>query len=96
MLGQNRGINREVSEKMINHLPYKVFITAAVTGSGDTTAKHPGVPKSPEEIADAAIKCAKAGAAIVHCHVRCPITGKPSKDIKYYREVFRLIRAYLI
>jgi uncharacterized protein (DUF849 family) len=42
-----------------------VFITAAVTGAGDTCGKHPGVPVTPAEIAAAAIKSAEAGAAIV-------------------------------
>lgn len=69
-----------------------VFITAAVTGSGDTCGKHPGVPKSPREIADAAIACAKAGAAIIHMHVREPKCGKPSRELALYRETFRLIR----
>lgn len=69
-----------------------VFITAAVTGSGDTCDKHPGVPKSPKEIADSAIACAKAGAAIIHMHVRHPKTGIPSRELALYREVFRLCR----
>ena len=43
-----------------------VFITAAVTGAGETTEKHPGVPVTPKQIADAAIASAKAGAAVVH------------------------------
>ena len=55
------------------------IITCAVTGSGDTAGKHPDLPKSPEEIARAAIEAAKAGAAIAHIHVREPGTGKPVK-----------------
>ena len=50
----------------------EVFITAAITGSGDTTGKSDKVPVTPEQIANAAIDAAKAGAAVVHCHVRNP------------------------
>ena len=69
-----------------------VFITCAVTGSGGTQDRSPHVPRSPEEIANAAIEAAKAGAAIVHCHVRDPETGEPSRKIEYYREVTARIR----
>ncbi len=70
----------------------EVFITCAVTGSGGTQDKSPHVPRSPEEIATSAIEAAKAGAAIVHCHVRDPETGKPARDPKLYREVTERIR----
>ncbi len=70
-----------------------VFITAAVTGSGATQDKSPHVPRSPEEIANSAIDAAKAGAAIVHCHVRDPETGAPSRDLGYYRELTERVRA---
>ncbi len=70
----------------------EVFITCAVTGSGGTQDRSPHVPRSPEQIANSAIDAAKAGAAIVHCHVRDPETGKPSRDPKYYREVTERIR----
>ena len=70
----------------------EVFITCAVTGSGGTQDRSPHVPRSPEQIAASAIAAAKAGAAIVHCHVRDPETGKPSRDPKYYREVTERIR----
>ncbi len=70
----------------------EVFITCAVTGSGATQDRSPHVPRSPAEIAESAIAAAKAGAAIVHCHVRDPETGKPSRDPKYYREVTERIR----
>lgn len=69
------------------------IITCAVTGSGDTAAKHPDLPKSPDEIATAAIEAAKAGAAIAHIHVREPGTGKPVRDVALYREVVDRIRA---
>ncbi|MBW8637724.1 3-keto-5-aminohexanoate cleavage protein [Hoeflea sp. WL0058] len=69
-----------------------VFITCAVTGSGGTQDRSPHVPRSPREIAASAIDAAKAGAAIVHCHVRDPQTGAPSRDPALYREVTERIR----
>ena len=73
----------------MNHNP---IITCAVTGSGDTAGKHPDLPKSPAEIATAAIEAAGAGAAIAHIHVREPGTGKPARDVDLYREVVDRIR----
>ena len=70
----------------------EVFITCAVTGSGGSQDRSPHVPRSPEQIANSAIDAAKAGAAVVHCHVRDPETGKPSRDGRLYREVTERIR----
>lgn len=70
----------------------EVFITAAITGSGGTQDRSPHVPRSPKQIADSAIAAAKAGAAVVHCHVRDPETGAPSRKLAYYREVTDRIR----
>lgn len=70
----------------------EVFITCAVTGSGSTQDRSPHVPRSPKEIAASAIAAAKAGAAVVHCHVRDPETGAPSRKLEYYREVTDRIR----
>ena len=69
-----------------------VFITCAVTGSGGSQDKSPHVPRSPAEIAASAIEAAKAGAAVVHCHVREPDSGAPSRKLEYYREVTDRIR----
>lgn len=69
-----------------------VFITCAVTGSGDTAGKSPHVPRSPKQIAEAAIEAARAGAAVVHCHVRDPETGAPSRKQSLYKEVTDRIR----
>lgn len=69
-----------------------VFITCAVTGSGGTQDRSHLVPRSPQQIAESAIDAAKAGAAIVHCHVRDPDTGAPRRDIELYREVTERIR----
>ncbi len=71
----------------------EVFITCAVTGSGGTQERSPHVPRSPREIADAAIAAAQAGAAVVHCHVRDPVTGAPSRDPVLYRELTEHVRA---
>ncbi len=70
-----------------------VFITCAVTGSGDTVDKHPGVPVTPQQIAEAAIEAAKAGAAIAHMHVRDPKTGKAARRVELYAEVVDRIRS---
>lgn len=70
-----------------------VFITCAVTGAGDTTGRSPHVPVTPQEIAASAIDAAKAGAAVVHCHVRDPETGAASRRLDLYREVTDRIRA---
>ena len=69
-----------------------VFITCAVTGSGSSQDRSEHVPRSPQQIADSAIDAARAGAAIVHCHVRDPDTGTPSRKLEYYREVTDRIR----
>lgn len=69
-----------------------VFITCAVTGSGSSQDKSPHVPRSPEAIANAAIEAAKAGAAVVHCHVREPDSGVPSRRPALYRELTERIR----
>ena len=71
---------------------FNAFITCAVTGSGNTVGKHPDIPVTPAQIADAAIDSAKAGAAIVHIHVRDPKTGAPSRDPKLFAEVVQRIR----
>ncbi len=70
----------------------EVFITCAVTGSGGTQDRSPHVPRSPQQIAESAIAAARAGAAVVHCHVRDPETGRPARDPKLYREVTNRIR----
>jgi uncharacterized protein (DUF849 family) len=69
-----------------------VIITCAVTGSGGSVGIHPAIPVTPEEIADAAIEAARAGAAIVHIHVREPDTGKASRRPDLFREVVDRIR----
>ena len=71
----------------------EVFITCGVTGSGGTQDRSPHVPRSPEQIAAAAVDAGKAGAAVVHCHVRDPETGQRRRDLHLYREVTERIRA---
>lgn len=70
----------------------KTVITCAVTGSADTTGKSKAVPVTPKQIADAALDAGKAGAAVVHIHVRDPETGKASMDLELYRETVGRIR----
>ena len=71
----------------------KVIITCAVTGNLTTLEQTPHLPVTPEQIADACLGAAEAGAAIVHIHVRDPATGKPSMELDYYRDVVERIRA---
>ncbi|MEM7026054.1 MAG: 3-keto-5-aminohexanoate cleavage protein [Pseudomonadota bacterium] len=71
----------------------KVIITCAVTGSITRPDQHPDLPVTPEQIADAAIGAANAGAAVTHIHVRDPKTGAPSMELDLYREVVERIRA---
>lgn len=70
-----------------------VFITCAVTGVGDTTDASELVPVTPQQIADAAIEAARAGAAVVHIHVRDPQTGKGARDVALYHEVVERVRS---
>jgi 3-dehydrocarnitine:acetyl-CoA trimethylamine transferase len=71
----------------------EVFITCAVTGAGDTTGASDRVPVTPDQIADAAIEAARAGAAVAHIHVRDPETGRGSRDPALYRAVVERVRA---
>lgn len=70
----------------------KVIITAAVTGSRPTKEMNPAVPYTPQDIAQSAIECYRAGAAIAHIHVRDPQTGEPAFKIELFREVTDRIR----
>ena len=72
---------------------WDVFVTCAITGAGDTTGKSPHVPVSPQQIAESAIEAARAGAAIVHIHVRNPETGIGARDTELYAEVVERVRA---
>ena len=70
----------------------KVIITCAVTGAIHTPTMSPHLPITPQEIADAAVGAAQAGAAIVHLHARDPVDGRPTQDPKYFREFAADIR----
>ena len=70
-----------------------VFITCAVTGAGATADRSELVPVLPRDIADAAIEAGRAGAAVVHIHVRDPATGRGARDPALYREVVERIRS---
>lgn len=71
----------------------KVIVTVAVTGGQTTREQHPGLPVTPEEIAQAAYECYNEGAAIVHIHVRDPKTGKRSMELEYYAETVQRLKA---
>jgi uncharacterized protein (DUF849 family) len=68
------------------------FITCAVTGAGALGERSERVPVTPEQIADAALEAARAGAAVVHIHVRDPATGRGSRDVALYRAVVERLR----
>ena len=70
----------------------EVIITCAVTGAGQTVGLHPAIPVTPEQIANAAIEAAEAGAAIAHIHVRDVETGKGNRDPALFRDVVQRIR----
>jgi uncharacterized protein (DUF849 family) len=72
---------------------WDVFVTCAVTGAGDSTGRSDKVPVTPQQIAEAAIEAAKAGAAVAHIHVRDPRTGKGARDPKLYAEVVDRVRS---
>ncbi|TFG05803.1 MAG: 3-keto-5-aminohexanoate cleavage protein [Promethearchaeota archaeon] len=71
----------------------KLIITVAPTGSLTTKEQLPWIPVTPREIATAALESYKAGAAVVHIHVRDPETGKAVQDLELYRETMEYIRA---
>ncbi|HWZ46599.1 MAG TPA: 3-keto-5-aminohexanoate cleavage protein [Herbaspirillum sp.] len=70
----------------------KVIITCAITGNLTKPEQHPGLPITPQQIAESALEAAMEGAAVAHIHVRDPETGKPSMKIAHYREVIERIR----
>ncbi len=67
------------------------IISCAVTGNITTIKQYPSLPCTPEQIANACIGAARAGAAIAHIHVRYP-DGRPSMELEHYREVVQRIR----
>ena len=69
----------------------KVIITSAVTGAIHTPSMSPHLPVSPEEIAEAALAAAQAGAAIVHLHARDPRDGRPSQDVRHFEPILERV-----
>jgi uncharacterized protein (DUF849 family) len=70
----------------------EAFITCAITGAGDTVARSEHVPVTPDQIASSALEAARAGAAVVHIHVRDPDTGRGARDPALFRAVVERIR----
>jgi len=85
----SRGPQNRSEETFMNN---EVIISCAVTGAGDSVGVHPAIPVTPEQIANAAIEAAKAGAAIAHIHVRDVETGKGNRDRALFREVVERVR----
>ena len=71
----------------------KVIITSAVTGAIHTPSMSRYLPVSPDEIADAALGAAEAGAAIVHMHARDPKDGRPSQDPEHFAPILEKLKA---
>jgi uncharacterized protein (DUF849 family) len=70
----------------------KVIITCAITGAIHTPSMSPFLPVTPQEIADAAIEAAEAGAAIVHLHARDPLTGKPDQSPEAFAPFLQVVK----
>ncbi|WP_439498886.1 3-keto-5-aminohexanoate cleavage protein [Bosea sp. (in: a-proteobacteria)] len=70
----------------------KVIITCAVTGAIHTPSMSPHLPVTAQEIADAAIGAAEAGAALVHVHARDPVTGKPDQSPEAFEPFLKVIK----
>ena len=73
-------------------MPRDVIVTCAVTGSHQNFHKHPDYPNTPRQIAQSCLEARRAGAAIVHVHVRDPETGAAAGETALYREVVERVR----
>src|SRR5215207_1762835 len=82
----------DAADTIAGRVNTEVFITCAVTGAGDTTLSSERVPVTPQQIAESAIEAARAGAAVVHIHVRDPASGRGSRDVALYREAVERVR----
>lgn len=71
----------------------KTIITCAVTGAIHTPSMSPHLPVTPQEIADAAVAAAKAGAAVLHLHARNPEDGRPDQNPELFRKILPLIQS---
>ncbi|MEO8753317.1 MAG: 3-keto-5-aminohexanoate cleavage protein [Casimicrobiaceae bacterium] len=70
----------------------RTIINCAITGAGDTVRTNPHVPVTPQQIAEESVAAARAGASVVHLHVRDPATGRASMETALYRETVERIR----
>src|ERR1700710_2001498 len=70
----------------------KVIITCAVTGAIHTPSMSMALPVTPQEIADAAVDAAEAGAALVHLHARNPKTGQPDQSPEAFAPFLKIIK----
>src|SRR5215471_11869331 len=93
MVRPSQDVQRQFAYRTEDGLNWEVFITCAVTGAGDTVGRSELVPVTPEQIADAAVEAARAGAAVAHIHVRDPDTGRGARDPALYRAAVERIRA---
>src|ERR1700684_739291 len=80
------------ASKGSNNMSRKVIITCAVTGAIHTPSMSKALPVTPQEIADAAVEAAEAGAAIVHLHARNPKTGQPDQSPQAFAPFLKVIK----
>ncbi len=71
----------------------KCIITAAVTGGDTVPSQSPYLPITPKAIADEAVRCAEAGAAVLHIHARDPKSGEPSARLDLFEEILTSIKS---
>ena len=74
------------------YIQNKVIISCAVTGAIHTPSMSPYLPVTPDEIAEASIAAAQAGAAIIHLHARDPVTGKPDQRPEAFEKFLKIIK----
>src|SRR5438105_14480541 len=93
MVRPSQDVQRQFAYRTEDAVNWEVFVTCAVSGAGDTVGRSAHVPVTPEQVADAAIDAARAGAAVAHIHVRDPDTGRGTRDPALYRAAVERIRA---
>src|SRR5437763_16161933 len=93
MVRPSQDVQRQLAYGTEDAVNWEVFVTCAVSGAGDTAGRSEHVPVTPEQVADAAIEAARAGAAVAHIHVRDPDTGRGARDPALYRAAVERIRA---
>src|SRR5437588_12861132 len=90
--GRTQGIATKILNRKRDSMARKVIITCAVTGAIHTPSMSKALPVTPQEIADAAVDAAEAGATIVHLHARNPKTGQPDQSPEAFEPFLKIIK----